>query len=174
MVWVHALRAVAALAVVIAHLPVPQEGVASAIPYARYGAVGVDLFFVISGFVMVLTSGSLFDADGPRVFGARRVARIVPAYWIATFAQAATYYAIGLGAVVTVEGMLTSLFFLPINHATTMVGVGWSLNSEMFFYLLFACALPLGRSRAVLVLSLLMTAFAVLGRSVPMPLPFSF
>ena len=59
------------------------------------GAAGVDLFFVISGFVMVYSSESLFGRrDGPRKFFLRRLARIAPLYWAVTLAIILYIYAV--------------------------------------------------------------------------------
>ncbi len=58
------------------------------------GAAGVDLFFVISGFVMVYSSESLFGrADAPKIFLLRRLARIAPLYWAVTIVIIAYIYA---------------------------------------------------------------------------------
>src|SRR4051812_15929191 len=94
----QSLRALAAIAVAIAHLPRLHP----ATPLADYGAVGVDLFFVISGFIMVYTTAGSFGRPGaPLVFLAKRIARIVPTYWIATAAAAALWFQIGLQQLVT-------------------------------------------------------------------------
>ena len=75
------LRAIAALSVTLAHIP----NVSLILPQARYGAVGVDIFFVISGFIMVDSSKDLFQhPNGLRIFLLRRLARIVPLYWLIT------------------------------------------------------------------------------------------
>ena len=73
------LRGLAALSVTLAH----------ALPYCglefRLGTAGVDLFFVISGFVMVYASEKYFaQRHGAREFMMRRLARIVPIYWATT------------------------------------------------------------------------------------------
>ena len=60
--WVHLLRAAAALAVMIAHAhqSALEIGIGDYVPDFPIGAAGVDLFFVISGFVMVVASADLF------------------------------------------------------------------------------------------------------------------
>ena len=84
---IQVLRALAALAVMIGHF---QGYTATAathywLSYSNVAAAGVDLFFVISGFIMVYTSAPLFAAPGgPQQFLVRRAIRIVPLYWLAT------------------------------------------------------------------------------------------
>jgi exopolysaccharide production protein ExoZ len=110
------------------------------------GAAGVDVFFVISGFIMwVVTCGRPIS---PARFLQRRIERIVPLYWGLTLAVAATaiaapalFPAIRLGA----GHVLKSLLFVPHADSTGLIAPlivpGWTLNYEMFFYLLFAAAL---------------------------------
>ncbi len=83
---IQALRFVAALLVVFTHSTFyVGERLIPGFPVWSNGAAGVDIFFVISGFVMVISSQELLArADGWRIFMMRRIARIVPLYWIAT------------------------------------------------------------------------------------------
>jgi exopolysaccharide production protein ExoZ len=135
---IQVLRAIAALAVVFFHLS----------PSAwTLGAAGVDLFFVISGCIM----GTVGLKDDPGRFMAKRVIRIVPLYWAVTFAMCAASLVPGLFATFSFDlpRLLTSLFFIPFEDPQgkilPLVVVGWTLNYEMFFYLLFALGLRLGR-----------------------------
>lgn len=146
MLSIQALRAVAALSVVFCHFsylsnilsgrpndPIPLYSLAS----------GVDLFFVISGFIMVYSSTRLFGADGAsKFFIARRLIRILPMYWVTTLV------ATGLRASPP-EDVLKSLFFIPYGSGFPVLASGWTLNFEMFFYLVFAAALFLRRQMAV-------------------------
>ena len=119
---------------------------------------GVDLFFVISGFIMVYASRRLFGT--PRAgaqFMARRIARIVPLYWLATsLALILLGYeaARGKGAFPGVWEILASFGFIPFARpqdglVQPVTGVGWTLNYEMFFYAVFALFVGLARTRAV-------------------------
>jgi glycosyltransferase involved in cell wall biosynthesis len=113
------------------------------------GAAGVDVFFVISGFVMVVSSRRLAGrADAAQVFLRARLRRIVPLYWLVTL------FKLGLGAAAPAlvaardfaPGFITaSLLFLPVHDANgafkPVLPVGWTLSFEMLFYALFALAL---------------------------------
>ncbi|MBV9537584.1 MAG: acyltransferase, partial [Acidisphaera sp.] len=85
---IRILRAVAALMVVLAHAQddASHEALKAGATFARTHLLpwvaGVDLFFVISGFIMVHASERLFATPGgPATFLARRVIRVVPLYW---------------------------------------------------------------------------------------------
>ncbi|MEA2964715.1 MAG: exopolysaccharide production protein ExoZ [Alphaproteobacteria bacterium] len=85
LVSIQALRAIAALLVFWGHaINAVHQKIEADFPHL-YGPFGVDLFFVISGFVMVYSSERLFGQPGaPITFFVRRLARIVPLYWLAT------------------------------------------------------------------------------------------
>ena len=85
LVSIQALRAIASLLVFWGNaINAVTSKVAAEFPHL-YGPFGVDLFFVISGFVMVYSSERLFGQPGaPMTFFAMRLARIVPLYWAAT------------------------------------------------------------------------------------------
>jgi exopolysaccharide production protein ExoZ len=116
------------------------------------GRMGVNTFFIISGFIMVRsTTGSTQLTPWARVssFLSRRSTRLVPLYWVATFAALGTEAV--LGRTHGVGEMVRSLMFLPNPYNAVdyklppVLGVGWSLNYEVFFYLIFAASLLLPR-----------------------------
>ena len=149
---IQCLRALAALMVVFVHieaLAVMAGGRAGAL---EFGNGGVDLFFVISGFIMVFTTGR--KPMGPAAFLAARWRRIAPLYWSVTLAV----FALALLAPRLLQNtqgdlphLLASLLFLPLQRADgtmrPVVFVGWTLNLEMAFYGLFAAGLMLRRRR---------------------------
>src|SRR5262245_51871513 len=93
---VQALRALAALFVVGYHctLLLHETFYPGFTPWDN-GNSGVDLFFVISGFIMIVSSQSLArEADGWRRFISLRIVRIVPLYWLTTLAKLALIVAI--------------------------------------------------------------------------------
>lgn len=148
------LRGIAALAVVIYH-----AGLRLGLPF-EIGQAGVDIFFVISSFIMWTVAGR---GVSPLRFVRDRIARIVPLYWIATLALA-------LGAWVnlfpririTAVHVLESLLFIPHfspsspNEVLPLLPQGCPLNYEMCFYSLFAHILFLPRIfRAQILIGLL-------------------
>ena len=151
------LRAVAALGVVFHHLPIFLEGklgLTGVVPPLLLGAAGVDLFFVISGFIMVYSSEPLFGRPhAPRVFLLRRLSRIVPLYWAATSFLLGYLLLVGVAFVrvnLPWDVILTSYAFIPFPRRDGLMmpvlNVGWTLNYEMFFYLVFAAAILLPRA----------------------------
>jgi peptidoglycan/LPS O-acetylase OafA/YrhL len=145
-VSIQALRGVAAMLVLGTHASTAFVVKAAGFPIITFGAFGVDLFFVISGFVMVYSSERLYGQPGaPIKFLARRVARIVPLYWGAT---ACWIWFVVPNA--STKAVLGSLFFAPrIPFEAPVLIVGWTLIFEMFFYSVFAIALLAGRRLAV-------------------------
>jgi len=182
LVSIQVLRAVAALAVTVAHT-YPLVGLEFGIanyPTLITGAAGVDLFFVISGFIMVYASEDLFEQQGaPRTFLLRRIIRIVPLYWLVTTVLLA-YMLLRYGSPQehSSRTIAASYFFIPTSNAagapiTPFLAVGWTLNYEMFFYLVFAFGLLLRRAAAVIILSVLLIAFGLWGRQLSLPLSLS-
>ncbi len=150
---IQALRGLAALMVVAHHSSIlVLERLHLGYNWVNGGS-GVDLFFVISGFVMTISSKPLRGAPHPaRTFLARRLERIVPMYWIVTLARVVTLLVwpnSGRNDIGSWKHVLSSLLFIPSVSLHVVqepiLLVGWSLNFEMLFYLLFAVALLLRR-----------------------------
>jgi peptidoglycan/LPS O-acetylase OafA/YrhL len=152
LVSVQALRALAAMSVVLVHFEYVDFALTDRInqPLSLYPlASGVDLFFVISGFIMVYSSAGLFAKDGAwRIFISRRLSRIAPLYWLMTAAAIAMF-----AAPENWKMLISSLLFIPYRtEAGSFFPIdagGWTLNYEMFFYVLFACVIFLSRRSAV-------------------------
>jgi exopolysaccharide production protein ExoZ len=141
----QATRGVAANLVVLSHLSIVEHkythgGVLPSFTF--YGVAGVDLFFVLSGFIMVAVAGR---GVGPWKFLWRRAARIYPTYWLVT----AVVLAITLVAPDMVNSSITGpisvwrSFLLVPARTPPMLAVGWTLIHEMYFYLVFAVFLAL-------------------------------
>ena len=135
------LRAVAALSVLLYHVLVkwlPQY-------HAHYVVLsgGVDIFFVISGFVMWgVTAGR---EGGSRSFFSKRLKRIVPLYWILTTVTLAIML-VCHPARFNVAHVVTSYLFIPWHSPVDgafqpLLNPGWTLNLEMMFYVIFALIL---------------------------------
>jgi exopolysaccharide production protein ExoZ len=162
---VQMLRAVAAFLVVFVHLA--RLGQLAGLPAdaTYFGNSGVDLFFVVSGMIMVMTT-----AGGRQTslwFLRNRVARIVPLYWaitLAVFAVALVAPSLLQSTTADPVQLVESLLFIPFPRANGVmhptVFVGWSLNYEMIFYVLFAMGMALPR-RAGLALTCGLLALAV-------------
>jgi peptidoglycan/LPS O-acetylase OafA/YrhL len=143
---VQALRAAACLLVVAYHALIFRPGAVHAWPS---GATGVDLFFVISGYVMIVSSRRLIGQPaGWRCFLTRRFQRIVPLYWLLTCVKYGLYYLLpGLTPHTrpTAWNLAASFLFIPaydrVGSIRPVLPVGWTLNYEMLFYALFAGSL---------------------------------
>ncbi|HEX7842842.1 MAG TPA: acyltransferase [Kofleriaceae bacterium] len=135
----HLLRVIAALGVVYFHTT-SEAGLRLD---WDVGSRGVDVFFVISGFII-----AYIGTSKPEQFFVRRLIRVVPFYWAATlvvFAMVSRFPELFHTTTASVRHLLASLVFLPREAASgemqpTLV-LGWSLNFEMFFYVWFAISL---------------------------------
>jgi peptidoglycan/LPS O-acetylase OafA/YrhL len=178
---IQALRAVAALLVVTYHaFDMWSARVDSAVAGAGWtnGAAGVDIFFVISGFVMVVSSQRLQLQPGAgRIFIQHRIVRIVPLYWLLTTAKLLVVFFfadLALRSSLDPDYVIGSYLFLPVTdsagHFRPLLPVGWTLTYEFMFYLLFALALALrAELRRVIVPGLGLVVVAALLRSESWP-----
>jgi exopolysaccharide production protein ExoZ len=157
---IQALRGFAACMVVIHHATQQWSlyavGGGLSLFWAN-GAAGVDIFFVISGFVMAVSTIGREHKTHPALnFLGRRLIRLVPLYWVVTFIflfklellRRFPGFQNGPRLVEAPFGyILSSLFFIPYRNSldtiAPLVVAGWTLSYEMFFYLLFAGALAL-------------------------------
>jgi exopolysaccharide production protein ExoZ len=145
-VSIQYLRAIAALAVVYHHAFENHLGSALR-PYA-FGIWGVDIFFVISGFIMWVTTAN--SSTTATLFWRKRVIRIYPIYWVAlSIWIICRFIAPDRLANVDVTAKTTILSYLLIphhhlafpNHIWPILIPGWTLQYELFFYLIFGLAL---------------------------------
>ncbi|MEY2925976.1 MAG: hypothetical protein RL367_453 [Pseudomonadota bacterium] len=176
------LRGGAAMLVVLYHALIQCNHVfltpGEALPII--GRSGVDIFFVLSGFVMwVSTAGRIMT---PGSFFKRRLVRIAPLYWAATLAAAGVALVkpqLLRSTLLEPAHLFASLFFIPwLNPAAVPSGnterivplivPGWTLNFEMLFYALFAIALVLApRYRLMTITTLVIVTFLVAGALAP-------
>lgn len=130
-----------------------------------FGQTGVDLFFALSGFVMILAFRNKFGLRGETLnFLKGRFLRIYPTYWV-YFLAVLLVFSIKPEMVNTSQGgysnLLSSFLLLP-EESAPLVMVAWSLTHEIWFYLIFALILqlPLKYVSASLVTWLLAIVFA--------------
>ena len=184
---IQVLRAVAALGVLTHHVCNEKVAHIGSLPAPLHnlsvGVAGVDLFFVISGFVMVYASESLFGKRGAaRVFFLRRLARIVPLYWAVTAAIIIYLLVVhGTAVLMTLHSpgsLVASFLFIPYprmdGYLSPVHILGWTLNYEMFFYVFFAVAILLPRRAAVIAITALFIALVAIGRIATLPPPIAF
>jgi len=156
------LRAIAALSVLLYHEGLLENGYA-----------GVDVFFVISGVIMGMTG--LHDRPAP--FLIKRAIRIIPLYWAATLVTCALAASTNLFRRFTFDtpSLLKSLFFIPYfnpeGKVWPLIVPGWTLEYEMFFYLVFALGLYF-KKPVVMVVSVMLacatTGFVIAADSAPL------
>jgi exopolysaccharide production protein ExoZ len=154
---VQYLRAIAALMVVFHHARwfLPADSVLRTVAWAQSGARGVDIFFVISGFVMAHSTRG-YDPDAPRApqalaFLVKRLIRVVPFYWIAVLWDAKKMLWRGQEDLDLAKDFLFVPHFNDHGHGMIWPHLfqGWTINYEMFFYALFALSMLAGRRRLV-------------------------
>jgi exopolysaccharide production protein ExoZ len=148
------LRGAAALMVCVFHSRVFLNGVD--VKYGDIlfgkGAIGVPLFFIISGFIMVYTTKvSENHFSDFRTFITKRIIRIVPLYYIATLAIIVLFKKYEFFGKSSTK-LIQSLLF--VTDGWPPLFVGWSLNYEMLFYFIFGIALLFGKYRHILFFSL--------------------
>ena len=154
---IQVLRGVSACLVMLFHLRVfmkPGDPFKLEIDYiASCGPAGVDLFFVISGFIMVLVttkfSGNLRESIS---FLLQRLFRVWPLYAFATISLIIITYKLHIPSAAIVS-IVKSIFFVPLNlnnppfFGYPVLNVGWSLNYEVYFYFLVSLSLLFGKYR---------------------------
>jgi exopolysaccharide production protein ExoZ len=169
--FLQMLRALAALLVVGDHIVyylASKQYVAQFFQNLAWfsGTFGVDIFFVISGFIISCTSRPLFNKQwGASQFAYRRTVRIVPLYWLVTIIA---ILLLTLHRVPSNFEIFSSLMFLPVvteigQPLRPILGVGWTLNLEVFFYALFTISLLFSRRLGIFLLVVVLTILVAAG-----------
>ena len=153
------LRAFAAINVVYFHTLLASESYGISVSLlsiiGTWGQNGVDIFFVLSGFVMIHTQ--IQKPKKIHEFYFSRLNRIVPIYWLITLFIVLIYFLlpdIFRNLTLDIKKIISSLFFT--SHIVTgtfpIISVGWTLEWEMLFYFIFGLSLFLKDIRKIIVL----------------------
>lgn len=169
---IQALRGVAVLLVVFCHLQVIEQkyshGLIVLPAWLDYAIASVDLFFVISGFVIATVTRGQFQslpAAGRFIF--QRVTRIYPPYWFYSVIVLIIWWCkpeLVNSAQGNQVNILASFLIIP-QDLLPLVMVGWTLIHEMYFYLVITLVLPVVPERAFPVLLVLWTLIVIVGSS---------
>jgi len=164
---IQALRAIAAIAVVFCHAQghligfQKKYGLGDAwlnlVDPFRVGQCGVDIFFVISGFIMALVTNDMHKRKGAiEDFAQKRLVRIFPPYWIWTFVMLfllfffPQFFSIRTFAL---KEAVLSLLLIPYSpssaNTSPVLSVGWTLSYEMYFYALVCVGLLFSRKQFI-------------------------
>ena len=142
------------------------------------GASGVDLFFVISGFIMAYITYNHRGKYAIWYFIKRRIIRIVPLYWFFTLIMAGLLFFfphLFSAARFDGYGTLLSLLFIPytstVSPNSPVLAVGWTLSYEMYFYILVACGLVISYRLFSLLLGLFFIGSVSFGYLYPVQNP---
>ena len=113
--------------------------------WARYGYLGVELFFMISGYVIFMSARRRTTSQ----FIVGRTTRLYPAYLVAMLitASIATWLGSGETSVSVKQVLGNMLFYQPLHHQRFVDGVYWTLMIEVKFYLAVAVLIAIGSQR---------------------------
>jgi exopolysaccharide production protein ExoZ len=177
---IQALRFVAAMMVLYAHLL--NETVGHGLPLSQPAQdhtgiawrTGVDAFFIVSGFIMYYLSHDKFgSARNAATFLKRRFMRVAPMYWLFTalmLIALAVFHDHIIHNDIDLAIAIKSLLFIPTVRADgdtyPILAVGWTLNYEIFFYLMFAAAMLARRRVGLIGLVVLFFGLSLAGHGV--------
>ncbi len=155
------LRAIAAMMVVFFHILAKLESSSLHDNFFYVGAAGVDLFFVISGYIMVYITEK--KETSPSYFILSRFERIYPIYLLFTLIALCIY--IINPSLINSSGetsIVMSFFYIPLENKLMLVQVGWTLIYEMFFYVLFFISMIINYKNRITICILIIIAFNII------------
>ncbi len=155
---IQALRGILALFVVLEH-----------IRFAACGAFAVDAFFCISGFMIMFSTH-----DDTKHFLAKRLIRILPLYYLMTIG---TFLLLLMApnmfetTSANAENLIKSLLFIPFDIGggilQPLMRVGWTINCEFFFYLLFWVSFKISHKYRAAICSILLVVLVTISHTIP-------
>ncbi|MCT2387154.1 acyltransferase family protein [Erwinia pyrifoliae] len=161
-VTIQWLRGLAALSVVIQHTAFKSHQYNyNILTGYNIGSFGVDLFFIISGFIMCHVTS---EKTKPTEFLKKRLARILPLYWVLSLVALVIY--IITPSLVNSSGgntdIISSIFLLPTKDKL-LIQNGWSLSYELFFYSIILISLLSRKKNIFLLTNLIIFALVLAG-----------
>ena len=163
LVWIQALRGMAALMVLFFHMHphwnlVPMLSTTST--FTRWGFSGVDIFFTLSGFVVYRSALHTIPKKGIKPFALKRLRRIYMGYWPILLLIALTTVWVYEESLPPLKKMIFSTLLLYPNIWDNWLPPAWSLTMEIYFYLwiISIATLPLRHQIKVIVLAMLVLA----------------
>lgn len=171
LIGLQILRGVAAWLVVMRHVNQEYFDYNPPIKFLsifNYGSFGVDIFFVLSGFIMYYSVKH--NKKGGVSFFLDRFFRIFPVYWFMTVLLIISSLILpnsSYGTSFTYESLLKSFFLIPHENPSgfgnfPFLSVGWTLIYEMFFYVILSISLIIYKKRALIITVTLLTILPIL------------
>lgn len=163
---IHYLRGMAALCIVVFHICIAVPAIDPGLKHTVWLESGVNIFFVISGFVMMKSTAHTPKTTGQ--FLLDRFIRIVPIYWIITL------YIFASNPGLHRDMLLPSLFFVPVHTASgqlqsALIPPAWTLYIEFGFYVIFAFLIGFSQRKKLLYTALIFVAAIIIGKLVSSP-----
>ena len=163
---IQTLRGIAALFVVLEH-----------VRFLNCGAFGVDIFFCISGFMIMFSTHK-----STKNFLRKRFIRILPLYYlmtVGTYVLLLLFPSMFEQTKANPSFFLKSLLFIPFDIGggviQPLLRIGWTVNCEMFFYILFLVAMRISHKYRGLICSVLLGIIVLLAQVLPLNLaPLTF
>lgn len=136
--------------------------------FGEFGGVGVDIFFVISGFIMAYVTRN--DNVTLKKFAFDRAIRVIPLYWFFLTVMLCIFLFLPTAFKnneLVLWNVVASYLFLPSykfdGSISPLLGVGWTLNYEMFYYFFFAAFLSVNREKRFVFVSMSFVGLSILG-----------
>lgn len=175
---IQMFRGIAAMMVVVFHFRevLPSNYNSFLGHFIIRGYSGVDLFFVISGFIAYYTVENC-DYSGEYKglhYLFKRIAKIIPLYYLFTFMSAGHTYD-------SLYQTLKSLCFIPLGlgregpiYGGARVGQGWTLNYEFYFYLMVSLSFLFGKFKWVFTIGMILLLIFIPAMILPLPKNYLF